>query len=66
MSSQRFAKIATSVFQLIGGSLADPAEPLGPPCPCDGCRRAWWRNQGADHASPRKRAIAGLGRVSAG
>lgn len=41
MSSLRPAKIASALFRLIGGSLADPAEPEGPPCSCEGCRRAW-------------------------
>lgn len=45
MSSLRPAKIAASLFRLIGGSLADPAEPSGPPCACDACEQAWWRNQ---------------------
>jgi hypothetical protein len=66
MSSPRLAKIATTVFQLIGGSLADPARPAGPPCSCDRCTQAWWRNQASDEAVARAKTGAGLGRVSAG
>jgi len=66
MSSLRLAKIAATLFQLIGGSLAEPAEPAGPPCSCDRCQQAWWKNQAADEASPRAKSVAGVGRASAG
>lgn len=66
MSSLRPAKIAAALFQLIGGSLAAPAQPMGPPCSCDRCEQAWWRNQSADHVSPRVKALAGLGRPNPG
>jgi hypothetical protein len=66
MSSQRFAKIATAVFQLIGGSLAEPARRIGPPCSCYRCEQAWWRNQAGDESVARAKAGAGLGKASAG
>ena len=66
MSSLRLAKIAATVFQLIGGSLADSAKPMGPPCSCDRCQQAWWRNQASDQAAPRAKTGTGLGRASAG
>jgi hypothetical protein len=66
MSSLRLAKIAKAVFQLIGGSLAEPARPIGPPCSCYRCEQAWWRNQAGDQSAARAKAGAGLGRVSAG
>jgi hypothetical protein len=45
MSSLRPAKIVASFVQLIGGSLAEPAEQYGPSCFCAGCVEAWRRNQ---------------------
>jgi hypothetical protein len=53
MSSLRPAKVAAALLQLIGGSLAEPAEPTGPPCSCEGCSQAWWRNQPRHAASAR-------------
>ena len=58
MSSLRPATIAATLFHLIGGSLAEEAEPTGPACSCERCEEAWWRNQSPQHTSPRDR-IAG-------
>ncbi len=66
MSSLRLAKVATTLFHLIGGSLADPAEPAGPPCSCARCQQAWWRNQASDETAARTKTGVGLGRASAG
>lgn len=63
MSSLRPAKFAATLFQLIGGSLADPAEPEGPPCACHRCELAWWRNQPRDSNTVRNRRRVNLRRL---
>lgn len=45
MTSLRPAKIAAALLRLIGGSLAEPDEPVGPSCSCEKCDEAWQRNQ---------------------
>ena len=66
MSSLRPAKIVTSLFQVIGGSLADPADQSGPSCSCEGCVEAWRRNQSPERTLPRDRLGPGLTRVELG
>jgi len=65
MSSLRPAKIVASFFQVIGGSLAEPAEHYGPSCSCEACVQAWRRNQSPDQ-SPRDRVAPRLTRVELG
>ena len=60
MSSLRPAKIAAAMFQLIGGSLADRAEPEGPACGCPRCAQAWRRYQSPGRVSARTRVANGL------
>jgi hypothetical protein len=66
MSSLRPAKIATTLFHLIGGSLADPVEPYGPTCSCEACMQAWRRNQSPESVPVRARIGSGQRRVGAG
>jgi hypothetical protein len=66
MSSPRPATIVTTLFHLIGGSLAEPAERYGPSCSCESCVEAWRRNQSPDRTSPRARIGAGRIRVGPG
>jgi hypothetical protein len=63
MSSLRPAKIVTALLHLIGGTLAERAEPDGPACPCEGCQRAWHALQSPDHLSPRAKATVSLRRL---
>jgi hypothetical protein len=63
MLSPRLAKIAAAMFHLIGGSLAEPAEAEGPPCSCERCEQAWWRNQSSQNASPMAMLTVGTRRV---
>jgi hypothetical protein len=65
MSSLRPATIVATLFHLIGGSLAEAAEPTGPACSCERCEEAWWRNQ-AERNSLRARIGAGRIRVGPG
>jgi len=65
MSSLRPATIVATLFHLIGGSLAEAAEPTGPACSCERCEEAWWRNQ-PERTSPRARIGAGRIRVGPG
>ena len=65
MSSLRPAKIVTTLFQLIGGSLAEAAEPVGPACSCEGCMQAWRRNQSPDPVAVRARVALGVRRLGA-
>jgi hypothetical protein len=58
MSSLRPAKIASALFHLIGGSLAEPAAPEGPSCSCERCWDAWRRYQAPDSASAAKPVFA--------
>jgi hypothetical protein len=66
MSSLRPATIVTTLFHLIGGSLAEAAEPSGPACSCERCQEAWWKNQSPDRSSSRPRIAPGLKRVGLG
>ena len=66
MSSLRPATIVATLFHLIGGSLAESAEPVGPACLCERCEEAWLRNQSPERASPRDRIAPGLTRVGLG
>jgi hypothetical protein len=63
MSSLRPAKIVASFVQLIGGSLAEPAEKYGPSCSCEGCVEAWRRNQSPNLAPVRARVAMGRHRA---
>jgi hypothetical protein len=63
MSSLRPATIVAAVFHLIGGSLAEDAEPAGPPCSCERCEEAWWRNRSPNRSSHLDRVASGLTRV---
>jgi len=63
MSSLRPATIVATLFHLIGGSLAEAAEPAGPACSCERCQEAWWRNQSPDRVTARDRVTSGLTRV---
>ena len=63
MSTLRPATIVATLFHLIGGSLAETAEPTGPACSCERCEEAWWRNQSTERTSLRDRAASGLTRV---
>jgi hypothetical protein len=66
MSSLRPATIVATLFHLIGGSLAEEAEPTGPACSCERCQEAWWRNQSRERAPHRDRVAPGLNRVGMG
>lgn len=66
MSFPRLAKVAAAMFHLIGGSLAEPAEAKEPPCSCERCQQAWWRNQSSPHDSPMARLTGGTRRVDLG
>jgi hypothetical protein len=66
MSSLRPAKIATTLFHLIGGSLAEEQEPSGPPCSCERCEEAWSRNQSRERTPHWDRVTSGLNRVGLG
>ena len=63
MSSLRPATIVATLFHLIGGSLAEAAEPTGPACSCERCEEAWWRNQPGRTSA---RARIGTGRIRVG
>lgn len=63
MSSLRPAMIVTTLFHLIGGSLAEEAERTGPACSCERCEEAWWRNQSPERATSRDRIGVRLTRV---
>jgi hypothetical protein len=63
MSSLRPATIVATLFHLIGGSLAEAAEPAGPACTCERCQEAWWRNQSPNRTSPRAQITRGLTRL---
>ena len=63
MSSLRPATIVATLFHLIGGSLAETAEPTGPACSCERCQEAWWRNQSPERVTARDRVTSGLTRV---
>ena len=64
MSSLRPNKIVSSFVQLIGGSLAEPAEQSGPTCSCQACVQAWRRNQSAEPIPVGARVGMGRRRVS--
>jgi hypothetical protein len=66
MSSLRPATIVATLFHLIGGSLAETAEPAGPACSCERCQEAWWRNQSPQRVSPRAKVSSGLTRLDPG
>jgi hypothetical protein len=66
MSSLRPAKIATTLFHLIGGSLAEAQQPTGPPCSCERCEEAWSRNQSREKRAPEPRIASGYARVGPG
>ena len=66
MSSLRPATIVTTLFHLIGGSLAEPAEPAGPPCTCERCEEAWSRNRSHERVTARDRVASGVTRVELG
>jgi hypothetical protein len=66
MSSLRPAKIATTLFHLIGGSLAEAQEPAGPPCSCERCQEAWSRNQSREKSAPGPRTESSFARVGPG
>ena len=65
MSSLRPATIVATLFHLIGGSLAEAAEPTGSACLCERCEEAWLRNQ-PERTSSRARIGAGRIRVGPG
>jgi hypothetical protein len=66
MASIRPAKIAAALFQLIGGSLAEPDEAGGPPCSCERCEQAWERNQSPDRSAPRTKFSVATRRMDPG
>jgi hypothetical protein len=66
MSSLRPAKIVAALFQLIGGSLAEPDEVGGPPCWCERCEQAWRRNQSPKRAVTRSAFSIGMRGVDPG
>lgn len=66
MSSLRPATIVAALFHLIGGSLAEAAEPTGPACTCEACQQAWRRNQSPDAVPARNTAATGKRRVTGG
>lgn len=66
MSSLRPVRIATTLFHLIGGSLAEAAEPTGPACSCERCEEAWSRNQSREKDAPGPRIAPGYARVGPG
>lgn len=63
MSSLRPAKIVATLFQLIGGDLAQPVEAGGPGCSCEQCQKAWTETQNANRLSPRAKMRTDLRRV---
>jgi hypothetical protein len=66
MSSLRPATIVATLFHLIGGSLAEEAEPTGPACSCERCEQAWWRNQSHKKVAPGSRLRQGVMRAGPG
>ena len=66
MSSRRPATIVATLLHLIGGSLAEAAEPAGPACSCERCEEAWRRNQSPERTSPRERVASRLTRAGPG
>lgn len=63
MSSLRPAKIAATLFHLIGGSLAEAQEPSGPACSCERCEEAWRRNHSSEKSARGRRTAPGFARV---
>jgi hypothetical protein len=64
MSSRRLAKIAATLFHLIGGDLASPVDSGGPGCSCEQCQKAWTESQKMKRVSPRAEVGMSLRKIN--
>lgn len=64
MSSLRPAKIAATLFKLIGGDLASPVDAGGPGCSCEQCQKAWTETHKVKRVSPRAEVGMSLRKIN--